>query len=245
MSQAERIARIHFILRTKGTVTLAQLKSDFEVSRATIMRDIELLRDRLGAPIEYDAELNAYRYAESRSGTLRYPPERFDIPGMWLNSSEAYALLTALNIVSKIDPGGLMPYIGPLRRLLKDILCERSFDMKGFHKKVGVELPKLGEGDPRVTAEMMRALVDEVEAVLVWKGDDDVLCCATGSLQRFVLSANGWEAEFTVGDDQRWQRVSLILFTDCTLTDRRARILPEFSSDSRSDHEALRKIYRG
>ncbi|MDX9885280.1 helix-turn-helix transcriptional regulator [Thauera sp.] len=242
MSQAERIARIHFLLKSTGIVTLAQLKADFEVSRATVMRDIELMRDRLGAPIEYDAELNAYKYAKSAGRTLHYRPERFNVPGMWLDSEEAYALLTVLNVIAKIDPGGWMPYVGPLRRVLKHALCEESFNMKGFHKKIGVELPNLRQGKSGVMAKMMRALVNEFEAILVWQGDDEVLNSASCSLQRFVLTSNGWAAEFVVGEDQARQRVPLIRFSDCTLTNRSARLLPGSSSDIWSDLDALRNI---
>ena len=244
MSQAERIARIHFLLKSTGIVTLAQLKADFEVSRATVMRDIELMRDRLGAPIEYDAELNAYKYAESGGLTLLHRPERFDVPGMWLKRNEAYALLTVLNVIAKIDPGGLLPYVSPLRGVLKEILCEHDFSMKGFHKKIGVELPNLGRGDSEMMAKMMRALVDELEVLLVWRGDDEVRKSASCSLQCFVLTSNGWEAEFVVAEDVARQRVPLIRFSECTLTDRPARLLPEFLSDSRNDFETLRKIYR-
>jgi hypothetical protein len=39
-----------------------QLLDELEVSPATLKRDLEFLRDRLGAPIEYDRDLNAYRF---------------------------------------------------------------------------------------------------------------------------------------------------------------------------------------
>ena len=116
--------------------------------------------------------------------------------------------------------------------------------MKGFHKKVGVELPNLGQGESEVAAKMMRALVDEFEAILEWPGDDGVLHRACCSLQCFILTSNGWEADFVRAEDQTRQRVPLIRFSDCTLTARPAQLLPEFSSDNRGDLEALWKIYR-
>ncbi|MCI4429810.1 MAG: hypothetical protein JHC40_11655 [Burkholderiales bacterium] len=35
---------------------------EFEVSPATLKRDLQYLRDRLGAPIVYDALANGYRF---------------------------------------------------------------------------------------------------------------------------------------------------------------------------------------
>jgi predicted DNA-binding transcriptional regulator YafY len=46
------------------------LAREFEVSESTISRDIELMRDRLNAPIEYDARHRGYYYAEK---TYRLP----------------------------------------------------------------------------------------------------------------------------------------------------------------------------
>lgn len=245
MSQAERISRIHFLLQLNGKVTVAELKSEFEVSRSTVMRDIEFMRDRLFAPIEYDASANAYVYSDvSRTAGLR-DKTPFRIPGMWIGADEAYALLTVVNVVSRIDPGLLKPFVHPLRRVLKNILGERCIPMKGFDKKVAVNLPNLRPGNTAVVARLFAALIDEVQAVLKWQDPKDEIRCETVSIQRLVLGVNGWEVEFLTDQTPERLGVSLPRFSACELTSLPATILPEFKSDPRADQTALHNLYKG
>ena len=57
-----RLYRIETLIRARGHVSFATLLDELEVSPATLKRDLEYLRSRLGAPIEYDRDLNGYRF---------------------------------------------------------------------------------------------------------------------------------------------------------------------------------------
>ena len=243
MSQAERIARINLLLRTQGYVTVAELKRDFEVSRATVMRDIELMRDRLFAPIEYNPGRNAYEYAEDPDRGSYSFGGHLAVPGMWIGGREAYALLTALNFIAKIDPGGLLPYVTPFRMVLKNILCERAFPMKGFHKKVAIELPNMKPPEKAVAEQLMQALVDELEVEVSWMAENDEERQGPASLQRFVLGAKGWEVDLLEDGSDETRRVPLVRFTRCEPTGGKARLLKEFASDAKQDREALTALY--
>ena len=245
MSQAERISRMHFLLQLNGHVTVTELKSEFEVSRSTVMRDIEFMRDRLFAPIEYDASTNAYVYSEAAGATRLRQRTPFRIPGMWIDANEAYAMLTLINVLDKVDPGMLMPYVGPLKAVLKNILCERRFPMRGFHKKVAVSIPNLEAGDRAVVQEVCAGLVDELQAILEWQGSDDNVRQETVSIQRFVLGVNGWEAELLTEDGQERLCVPLPRISACELTSVPATILPEFKSVPQADWLALNDLYDG
>ena len=61
----ERMLRIHEELRRGALVNCSKLRQALEVSRKTILRDIAFMRDRLDLPIEFDAQLQAYRYTET------------------------------------------------------------------------------------------------------------------------------------------------------------------------------------
>ncbi|MFI5357206.1 MAG: helix-turn-helix transcriptional regulator [Opitutales bacterium] len=58
----ERMLKIHDELRRGSLVNCTQLVKTLEVSRKTIVRDIAFMRDRLDLPIEFDAQIQAYRY---------------------------------------------------------------------------------------------------------------------------------------------------------------------------------------
>ena len=59
-----RLLEIDRIIREGGYPNAPQLEKKFEVSRSTIMRDLEFLRDRYNAPLEYDADKNGYYYTD-------------------------------------------------------------------------------------------------------------------------------------------------------------------------------------
>lgn len=81
----ERMLRIHDELRRGSLVNCTKLVKELEVSRKTIVRDIAFMRDRLNLPIEFDAQIQAYRYT--------HPVNSF--PTMHVTEGELLALLVA------------------------------------------------------------------------------------------------------------------------------------------------------
>jgi predicted DNA-binding transcriptional regulator YafY len=61
----ERMLKIHDELRRGALVNCTKLAAGLEVSRKTIVRDIAFMRDRLDLPIEFDSQIQAYRYTET------------------------------------------------------------------------------------------------------------------------------------------------------------------------------------
>jgi predicted DNA-binding transcriptional regulator YafY len=72
MSKLERIMTFHGWVKDGRFPSLKRLQDSFEVSRATASRDVEFMRDRLGAPLEYDRENSGYYYS---SENFRMPFE--------------------------------------------------------------------------------------------------------------------------------------------------------------------------
>lgn len=56
--------KIHDELRRGALTNCTKLMRLLEVSRKTIVRDIAFMRDRLDLPIEFDAQIQAYRYTQ-------------------------------------------------------------------------------------------------------------------------------------------------------------------------------------
>ncbi|PHX71725.1 MAG: DNA-binding protein [Opitutia bacterium] len=81
----ERMLRIHDELRRGALVNCSHLVRALEVSRKTIVRDIAFMRDRLELPIEFDAQVLAYRYT--------HPVNAF--PTVHVTEGELLALLVA------------------------------------------------------------------------------------------------------------------------------------------------------
>jgi predicted DNA-binding transcriptional regulator YafY len=98
-----RLYRIEALIRLHGHVSLQQLLDDLKVSRATLKRDLEFLRSRMGAPIEYDAMFGGYRFGKGYGRQARH-----ELPGLWFDEAELYALLTAQQVLAGLDSGGLL-----------------------------------------------------------------------------------------------------------------------------------------
>jgi len=112
-----RLCRIETLIRARGHVSFATLLAELEVSPATLKRDLEFLRSRLGAPIEYDRDLNGYRFGTERAGG------RHELPGLWFDEAELYSLLMAHQLLSSLDSDGLLsrhlqPLLGRIHQLL-------------------------------------------------------------------------------------------------------------------------------
>lgn len=88
MERLERFYRIDRLLKERAPVPFSALMQALEVSRATLKRDLDYMRDRFNAPIEYDRAARGYRFGARRAGP------RYELPGLWFSADEAHALLT-------------------------------------------------------------------------------------------------------------------------------------------------------
>ena len=85
----ERIVKIHEKIKNGSFPNTTQLAKMMEVGTATLSRDIEFLRDRFYAPIEYDYTRRGYYYTED-----------FDLPLNALSSSDMEVLVSAKILLS-------------------------------------------------------------------------------------------------------------------------------------------------
>ena len=117
MDRTERFYKIDQLLNDMTVVPLATFLEDLGVSLATFKRDLEYMRDRLNAPIQWDRENSGYRYIQPDPLA-----PTFALPGLWFNSGEVHALLTMQQLLSNLEPGLLAGHIKPLQARLNALL---------------------------------------------------------------------------------------------------------------------------
>ena len=122
MDRTERFYRIDQLLNEQRCLSFDAIQDALGVSRATLRRDLQYLRDRLNAPIVYDRLGGGYRFAsgENRSAPVGGP--KYELPGLWFNASEIYALLMMQQLLNTVQPGLLGPHIAPLQSRLSALL---------------------------------------------------------------------------------------------------------------------------
>ena len=135
MTKTARIYKIEMLIRQRGPVSFAQMRAVLEVSPATLKRDLEYLRDSLGAPITYDRAANGYCFANANanataaatagasSGLPAVAGPRHQLPGLWFSERELYSLLMAHQLLAGLDADGLLsrhlqPLLGRIHELL-------------------------------------------------------------------------------------------------------------------------------
>src|SRR5512145_883548 len=107
MDRLERFYKIDQLLKERKVVSFALFKEKLGMSRASVKRDLEYMRERFNAPIEYHRELNGYCFGKPRSGP------RYELPGLWFNALEVQALLTTMQLLTNLEPGLLDGQVKP------------------------------------------------------------------------------------------------------------------------------------
>lgn len=119
MDRTERFYKIETLLRRHRAIGFAELQGALEVSRATLRRDLNYLRTRMHAPIEWSRDAGGYRFAQAQGGA----DHPHHLPGLWFSSTEIHALLTMQQLLGGLDTSGvLMPHIAPLQDRLNALL---------------------------------------------------------------------------------------------------------------------------
>lgn len=134
MDRTERFYRIDQLLNDRTVVPVTDFLAELGISLATFKRDLEYLRDRLNAPIEWDRDARGYRYRPQHDIGPSYA-----LPGLWFNGSEAHALLTMQHLLANLEPGLLKGHIEPLQARLRNLLGSRQHDIEQVEQRIRLQ----------------------------------------------------------------------------------------------------------
>jgi predicted DNA-binding transcriptional regulator YafY len=136
MDRTERFYKIEMLIRSRGSVPFAVLMDELGVSRATLKRDLEYLRERLDAPIVYDRFANGY---SMRPDARDLRQVRHELPGVWFSEREIHALLTMHQLIQGLDEGGVLArHLQPLLDKLHGMLGASDEEAKELMKRVKI-----------------------------------------------------------------------------------------------------------
>jgi predicted DNA-binding transcriptional regulator YafY len=133
MTKTARVYKIEMLIRNRGHVSFKTLQEELEVSPATLKRDLEYLRDQLGAPIEYDRFSNGYRMVAETRG------QKHELPGMWFSERELYSLLMAHQLLTELDSDGVISrHLQPLLERIHQMLGTGEAEARELLKRVKI-----------------------------------------------------------------------------------------------------------
>ncbi|CAG4883437.1 Transcriptional regulator [Georgfuchsia toluolica] len=134
MDRTERFYKIDQLLGEHRVVPFSTFEEKLGVSRATIKRDLEYMRNRLNAPIVWDRERRGYCFAQAEYGASQY-----ELPGLWFSATEIHALLTMQHLLSGLDRGGLLAsHVEPLQARLMSLLDSGDGSIDEIRKRIRI-----------------------------------------------------------------------------------------------------------
>ena len=220
MAKTARLYQIELLIRQRGQVSFVSLLKELEVSRATLKRDLEYLREQLGAPIVYDRDVNGYRFATDS------PSARHELPGLWFNESELYSLLMSQQLLSGLDSDGMLsrhlqPLLARIHELLgpggqaqANSLMRRVKIISALRRPVASEyFERVGEALIRRRRLQMRYLTRGRGAV----GEREV------SPQRLVHYKNTWYLDAWCHTRDKLLRFALDAMQSASVTEQRSK----------------------
>lgn len=133
MTKLARVYEIERLIKDRGHISFQALMDELEVSRATLKRDLDYLRDRLGSPIVFDRFLGGYRFDETAKG------KRHELPGLWFDERELYSLLMANQLLRELDSqGAISRHLQPLMERIPQILGHEDVEAKAVMERVKI-----------------------------------------------------------------------------------------------------------
>jgi predicted DNA-binding transcriptional regulator YafY len=132
MERFDRIFRLHQILKAHRLPVRRQvLEERLECSRATVKRIIDDMRASLNAPIRYDRVRNGYYYHAADG-------EMFELPGLWLDAAELYALAAARQLLGNLEPGLIDRELAPIRERIDQLLSAQHASSREIPRRVRI-----------------------------------------------------------------------------------------------------------
>lgn len=226
MSPLERYYKIDQLLKDRQVVSFATFKEVLGMSRAAVRRDLEYMRSRYNAPIEYVREMNGYRFGKPRSGP------RYELPGLWFNAAEALALLTTLQLLTNLQPELLDRQVAPLVERLRAMLGSGDHSWKEVIKRIKIFLPERREGKAAHFSVIAAALLKRSRLWIEhYNRKEDAVTEREISPQRLVHYRDNWYVDGYCHLRQDLRSFAVDAIRKAALRDTRAKEVPDAELD--------------
>lgn len=227
MARIDRICALDRMLReARQPIPASALMERLECSRATLFRLLEHLRDRRGAPLVYDRARNGY-YLDPGQGEHQY-----ELPGLWFNASELYALLVIQHLLARIEPGLLGRHLAPLRTRIEQILDAEGLDAAQVDARVRI-LGMAARSPGLHFTEVAAALMQRRQLHIAYHGRErDEVTERRVSPQRLVHYRDNWYLDAWCHWRKALRSFSVDRILKCARLDKAAREIDEAKLDA-------------
>ena len=221
MERYERILALHRILKSaRYPVTVPRLQEELGCSRATVYRDLAFLRDALMAPVIGDGEAG-FRYDSDEA-------QRFELPGLWLNSEELHALLAAQQLLARTGGGVLSSALAPLQSRIDKLLEEHAAGKRWPVERVRVIPHRTRKMDETAFRLVATAVLERRRLAFDYRArTTDEKTRRTVSPQRITHYRDNWYLDAFDHDREALRSFSVDRITGARVLDAEARDIDE------------------
>ncbi|CAG1021743.1 hypothetical protein MTYM_01225 [Methylococcales bacterium] len=231
MNRTERFYRIDQLLISHKLLTRKQLLDDLGVSWATLKRDLAYLKDRFNAPIIFDYQAGGYRFDKPNAGPA------YELPGLWFNADETYALLTMHQLLSNLEPGLLAPHVVPLLARLNGILAENTPGFYAVSERIQIHCIGKRRKNPAYFSLVSRATLEHRQLkVRHYSRQQDHYSDRLLSPQRLMFYRNNWYLDAWCHQRQALRRFSVDAFEFVELLTKPAYDVTQAELDAEFAH---------
>ena len=126
----ERYYWFHEQIKSNEHPNSKLLAEKFEISQKTAQRDIEFMRDRIGAPLEYSHADRGYYYTD----------KGYELPPIWLNENELVAFILAKRLATAIPDRNLKDSLNKFINKLSSRLSDKvGFNLDDIQDKISLK----------------------------------------------------------------------------------------------------------
>lgn len=220
MNRTERFYLIDQILTERRTVSRQELIDELGISWATLKRDLAYLKDRFNAPIVFDRDAGGYRFDTPGIGP------KYELPGLWFNADETYALLAMHQMLSELEPGLLTPHVAPLLSRLEAIVGGDDRQFKDVSKKIRLARTGARRKNPEHFGVVTRAILERKRIhIRHFNRPRNEYTERELSPQRMVYYRNNWYLECWCHTRQALRRFSLDAIDSVKMLDSAAKVV--------------------
>ncbi len=227
MGKFDRIYALHNLLSSsRQPVSMARIMENLECAKATAKRAIEHMRLHLNAPLEYDRERNGYHY--DRAGG--HP---FELPGLWFNTSELHALLTAQVLLERVDPGLYSAQLAPLRDRITGILKKAGKNDDESNRRIRILALARRQFDNHVFQQVASAVLERKRLHIQYQGRGDGETSQRNiSPQRLVHYRDNWYMDAWCHGKNNYRTFALERIAQARVLGKRAKAISEQALDN-------------
>jgi len=228
LDRTERFYKIDHMIRERGTVATRDFLDELEVSLATLKRDLEYMKSRHNAPIEWDRDAGGYRFVQPDSASPKY-----ELPGLWFSPTEAQALVTMESLLEGLEPSLLGAHVQPLKARLSTLLSAGDRSADEVRKRIKVIPFGQRRHEPKHFKLVASAVLGRARLQLsYWNRMKDEVTERVVSPQRLVFYRNNWYLDAWCHLRNGLRSFSLDAMKDVTTSAGRAKEVPDEQLDA-------------